>query len=135
MLGFNLVPVFPLDGGRVARALMSLGGGDIGKATDTAAALGSAFGYLLVGAGVALSLNGTPSGLWFVVVGFFLTAAAKAERGQEQVHEALAGVCVRDLMSPALASPAALSLEVAHPYFARSGYGGLPVLDFSGRVV
>lgn len=136
ILGFNLVPAFPLDGGRVARAVMWLRSGDIGKATDTAAALGRAFGYLLIGGGLVMWLNGAPGGLWFAVIGFFLNGAAKAERVQEQVLETFAGVRVRDLMSaPAVTVPAALTLAEVQPYFDRYRYTAFPVIDPSGRVV
>jgi Zn-dependent protease len=136
ILGFNLVPAFPLDGGRVARALMWLRTGDIGKATDRAAGLGRAFGYLLIGAGVLFWLNGAPGGLWFAVIGFFLVAAAKAERVQEQVLEAFAGVRVRDLMStPAVTLPARMTLEEAQPYFARYRFTTFPVTDDTGQAI
>jgi Zn-dependent protease/predicted transcriptional regulator len=136
ILGFNLVPAFPLDGGRVARALMWLHSGDLGKATDTAAGVGRVFGYVLIGGGLVLWVNGAPGGLWFAVIGFFLVGAAKAERVQEQVLETFAGIQARDLMStPAVALPGALSLEDALPCFARYRYEAFPVIDASGRVV
>lgn len=133
ILGFNLVPAFPLDGGRVARAFMWLRTGDIGKATDTAAGLGRAFGYLLIGVGVLFWLNGAPGGLWFAVIGFFLVAAAKAERVQEQVLETFAGIRVRDLMStPAVTLPGRMSLDEAQRYFREYRYTAFPVVDDTG---
>jgi Zn-dependent protease/CBS domain-containing protein len=136
ILGFNLVPAFPLDGGRVARALMWLRTGDIGKATDWAAGFGLAFGYLLIAAGALFWLDGAPGGLWFAVIGFFLVVAARSERVQEHVLENLAGVRAQDLMStPAVTIPAGTTLEEAQPYFARYRYTAFPVADETGRAI
>jgi Zn-dependent protease len=136
ILGFNLVPAFPLDGGRVARALLWRHTGDIGRATDTAAGLGRAFGYLLIGGGILLLLGGSPGGLWFAVIGMFLVAAAGAERVQEQVVALLTGVRVGDLMSqPVITIPEALSLAKAEQYFARYRFTAFPIIDRAGRAV
>ena len=136
ILGFNLVPAFPLDGGRVARALLWRRSGDIRKATDTAAVLGRAFGYFLIGAGFALWLGGSPGGLWFVVIGFFLVPAANAERAQEQILSTFAGVHAKDLMShPAVTIPTGMPLDEAQPYFSRYRYTAFPVIDDAGRAV
>ena len=136
ILGFNLIPAFPLDGGRVARALLWRRSGDITRATDTAAGLGRAFGYLLIGGGILLWLDGSPGGLWFAVIGGFLIAAAGAERVQEQVVALLTGVHVSDLMSqPAITIPAQLTLAEAQQYFARHRFTAFPITDRSGRAV
>jgi len=136
ILGFNLVPAFPLDGGRVARALLWRRSGDIRKATDTAAGLGRAFGYFLIAAGVLMWLDGAPGGLWFAVIGFFLVAAASAERTQEQLVATFTGVCAGDVMShPAVSIPSASTLAEARPYFARYRFTAFPVIDPIGRAV
>ena len=110
--------------------------GDIRKATDTAAVLGRAFGYFLIGAGFALSLGGSPGGLWFVVIGFFLVPAANAERAQEQILSTFAGVHAKDLMShPAVTIPTGMPLDEAQPYFSRYRYTAFPVIDDAGRAV
>jgi Zn-dependent protease len=85
ILGFNLVPAFPLDGGRVARALMWHHSGDIVAATNRAAGLGRTFGYLLIGSGMLLAFGGAPGGLWLAAIGVFLVFAASAERLHEQI--------------------------------------------------
>lgn len=136
ILAFNLLPAFPLDGGRVARALIWRHTADLGRATDLAAGLGRAFGYLLIGAGLLLWLNGAPGGLWFAVVGVFLIGAGNAERVQEHALEELAEVPVRDLMStPAVSLAAASTLQDAWPQFARYRFTAFPVVDRSDRVV
>lgn len=72
---FNLVPAFPLDGGRIARALLWRRSGDIGAATNTAAGLGRRFGYFLIAFGVLLTLNGVPGGLWLALIGVFIVGS------------------------------------------------------------
>jgi Zn-dependent protease len=80
LLGFNLVPAFPLDGGRVLRSLLWRRSGDIGRATATAASVGRGFGYLLIGLGGLEFLSGAPEGLWLALIGFFIVSAASAEQ-------------------------------------------------------
>src|ERR1700689_4725845 len=70
LLAFNLLPAFPLDGGRIARAFVWRLTGDPNRATLACARLGQAFGVLLIGGGLALVFdNYTASGLWFVLIG------------------------------------------------------------------
>jgi Zn-dependent protease/predicted transcriptional regulator len=136
ILGFNLIPAFPLDGGRVARALLWRRSGDIASATDTASGLGRGFGYLLIVFGVLLTFNGAPGGLWLAVIGVFLVAAASAERLQEQVVTTFTGVSARELMShPVTSIPSELTWVEAQQYFARYRYTAFPVTDTTGRTV
>jgi Zn-dependent protease/predicted transcriptional regulator len=136
ILGFNLVPAFPLDGGRIARALMWRNSGDIVAATNRAAGLGRAFGYLLIGAGMLLAFGGAPGGLWLAVIGVFLVFAASAERRQEQLVTRFTGIRAEELMShPAISLPSEWTLTQAHEYFARYRYTAFPVIDNIGRAV
>jgi Zn-dependent protease/predicted transcriptional regulator len=136
ILGFNLVPAFPLDGGRVARALIWRRTGDKAAATNTAAGLGRVFGYLLIAFGVLLAFDGEPGGLWFALIGVFLVSAATAERMHEQVVDAFTGVPAEELMSqPAISIPAESTLVEAHEYFVRHRYTAFPVTDGAGRAV
>ena len=102
ILGFNLVPAFPLDGGRVARALLWRRSGDVGAATNTAAGLGRGFGYFLIAFGVLLTFNGAPGGLWLALIGAFLVVAANAERLQEQLVTTFTGVHAHGQRAPAI---------------------------------
>lgn len=98
---FNLIPAFPLDGGRLLRALLWSRSGDLATATRRAAGAGQAFGYLMVVGGVVETLfSSVISGLWTVMIGWFLLAASNAERAQVSERAALAGLRVADIMTP-----------------------------------
>ena len=106
ILGFNLVPAFPLDGGRVARALLWRRSGDIGAATEHRRRPGTRVRLPADRLRRAAAFNGAPGGLWFAVIGVFLVVAANAERLQEQVVTTFTGVRADELMSqPAISIP------------------------------
>ena len=102
LLVFNLLPALPLDGGRILRSALWAARNDFGWATRVAAAIGRGFGALFIAGGLALFFweSGT-SGLWLAFLGWFLFGAATAEARYGKVHDAVAGLRVRDLMSPA----------------------------------
>jgi Zn-dependent protease len=135
LLVFNLVPAFPLDGGRIARAAAWKLTGDRHGATRAAARLGQAFGYLLVGFGIWLTLMGAVgSGLWLLVLGVFLSSAARRTVLQTALSERLEGVTVADIMDrepPSLAAETRL-LE-AEEEFGRLEVPALPVVEADGR--
>jgi len=79
ILIFNLLPAFPLDGGRVLRSLLWQRSGDVGRSTETAASVGRGFGYLMIFLGALEVVGGAPEGLWLALVGFFLVMAAGAQ--------------------------------------------------------
>ena len=99
---FNLIPGFPMDGGRVLRAFLWRVRGDRLVATRNAAVVGRLFAYLLVGLGVfvALQPGAIVGGLWLAVIGWFLSNAAEATLMQTNVEQGLRGVRVRDAMDP-----------------------------------
>jgi Zn-dependent protease len=114
ILVFNLLPAFPLDGGRVARALLWGRSGDLDQATAVAARLGRGFGYGMIGLGVFGAAAGALGGLWLAVVGLFVIVAAKAEESGLRVREAFSGREAGRLMSyPAVTIPIGLSVETA----------------------
>jgi Zn-dependent protease/CBS domain-containing protein len=99
LLAFNLLPAFPLDGGRVLRSLLWMARGDLGWATRLAAAVGRAFGMAMAGLGIAVFVAwGLFAGVWLGFLGWFLFAAATAERRHAAARLALANLMVRDLM-------------------------------------
>ncbi len=79
ILVFNLLPGFPLDGGRELRSLLWVRSGDHVSATDNAAAVGRVFGYLLIVLALIEFASGAPEGLWLALIGFFVIAGARAE--------------------------------------------------------
>ncbi len=106
---FNLVPGFPMDGGRVLRAVLWRVRGDRLTATRNAALVGRVLAYLLITVGVFLALQpgGLFSGLWLALIGWFLSNAAESTAAQAGVERSLRGVRVRDAMdrSPPAVSP------------------------------
>jgi Zn-dependent protease len=99
LLVFNMLPALPLDGGRVLRAALWQRRGDFVSATRSAAALGTFFGQFLIFSGLLLLFTvGAFGGVWLAFIGWFLMAAAEAERSAAETRTALAGVHVRDAM-------------------------------------
>ncbi len=137
ILGFNLLPAFPLDGGRIARSLMWRHHGDRDRATATAAAIGRAFGWGLIGLGVLAFVSGVVGGLWFALIGWFLIVAGAAEAQASRMAHALGALTAADLMSaPAISLPATLTVDEAiSAGFARHLFGAFPVTDAEGRAI
>jgi len=100
MLGaFNLVPAYPLDGGRVFRAAAWWVTHSIERATRIASFVGQVFGFLFILAGLWQFFHGQGfGGLWIAFIGWFLLDAARSSRVQVEVMHALAGIKVRDVM-------------------------------------
>ena len=134
---FNLVPAFPLDGGRILRAALWRYWGDLGRATRAAAGAGRFFAYFLIATGIfGLFAGHTGGGIWRVLIGLFLLQAAQAGSVQVWLKEALSGLRVRDLM---VAEPVAVPghipvADAIRDYFLTHGYGGYPVVR-DGRMI
>jgi Zn-dependent protease len=131
ILAFNLIPAFPLDGGRILRALIWQRQGDIGRATRSAARIGRGFGYGFIALGLLATFAGALGGLWLALIGGFLLLASRAEEGQQEIEASLAGHEAGELMSfPAITMPAETTVEDAVPsFFARFRYRSFPVTD------
>jgi Zn-dependent protease/CBS domain-containing protein len=126
---FNLVPAFPMDGGRLLRGALW---GPLGKARATriASGAGTLFAFVLIFAGVFSLLRGDSlGGLWYILIGWFIKDASLSSFQQVRLDEALRGVTVRDAMVQAVATiPGSGSVaEAAREYFMRTGYGSYPV--------
>lgn len=102
---FNLLPGFPLDGGRVLRALLWARGGDPARATRVAAGVGQAiaYGFIALGAVEFLVLGSFAGGLWTAFIGWFLLSASGATMRQTVIEDSLRGLAARDVMEPDLA--------------------------------
>jgi len=126
---FNLVPAFPMDGGRLLRGALW---GPLGKARATriASGAGTLFAFLLISAGVFSLLRGDSlGGLWYILIGWFIKDASLSSYHRVRLDEALRGVTVRDAMVQAVATiPGSGSVaEAAREYFMRTGFGSYPV--------
>ncbi|MFW6151241.1 MAG: site-2 protease family protein [Chloroflexota bacterium] len=98
---FNLVPAFPLDGGRVLRSILWERTGSLSRATNIAATVGRLFGWALIAFGVFQLLSGNfLGGLWIAFIGWFLSSAADASRQEMAMRGYLSGVKVKDVMDP-----------------------------------
>jgi Zn-dependent protease/predicted transcriptional regulator len=138
LAAFNLVPAFPLDGGRVLRSVIWHFTGNLEQSTRVATTLGQIFGFGLMGLGFWMLLTGKAvSGLWFIVLGWLLAGAAQSSYVRLQMQNALGDVRVSQVMSsPAITIPSDISLEQAvHDYFLRLRHGAFPVLDKAGELV
>jgi Zn-dependent protease/CBS domain-containing protein len=142
---FNLIPGFPLDGGRALRAGLWAWGHNFDAATSRAAFVGLAFGLLLAAVG-AVVLGGAVAGLvdpstagsggWLIFIGAFLFGAAWSTRKQVSLRRALSGTLVKDVMVRAVVTmPAQVSLQAAvEEFFVAYGYGSFPVME-DGEIV
>ncbi|MET8573144.1 site-2 protease family protein [Streptomyces sp. NPDC004783] len=120
---FNALPAAPLDGGRLLRAFLWWRTGDRLRATAGATAAGRVLGWLLVALGlVAFVRTGAFGGLWLALIGWFLITAATAEGRQAQMRDVLAGVPVRDAMTPEPLTVPATTMVVAFLTDARYRY-------------
>ena len=97
---FNMVPAFPMDGGRVLRALMWRTTGSETRATTIASRIGSAFGTTFIGLGIVIILvtDDLISGVWLGIIGWFIRSAASSARAQQVAESGLSGRRVRDAM-------------------------------------
>lgn len=99
LLVFNLLPAFPLDGGRVLRALLWRRSRDLGRATRIATDIGRAFGYFLIAVGAFMFIfQGLWTGVWFAFLGWFLLQAAAGEAQHVLLRAALGDLRVGDVM-------------------------------------
>jgi Zn-dependent protease len=139
LLLFNLVPAFPLDGGRIARAAAWKLTGDRHRATRFAARIGIAFGWTLILGGLALVVlveGAALDGIWFAALGWLLAGAARSTLAQTRFTEQLAGITVADVMdSEPVTIPADLSaLRAYEDFFLRyQGWDWFAVVEDDGR--
>jgi Zn-dependent protease/CBS domain-containing protein len=129
---FNLLPGFPLDGGRVFRSIVWGITHNLVRSTFIAAVVGQGVGWLLIFGGVLLAFTvagGIFQGVWLVLIGWFLVNAARSSYQQVVVREALVQVPVTTIMNPQVAaiSPEMTIEQVVHDYFLRESPSALPV--------
>jgi len=119
---FNLLPGFPLDGGRIFRAMVWGATKDFTRATRVAGASGKLIAYGMIIAGVWMSINSGWEYIWLAFVGWFLLNAAQASVAQVTIRETLTGLCAGDVMSHEVPTiPANMSLEEYSSEVLRTG--------------
>jgi Zn-dependent protease len=138
LLVFNLIPGFPLDGGRIARAIAWKVTGDRTRATRFAARLGRGFAFLMIAGGVLIVLaspGNLITGVWLGFVGVFLGQAARQAEAQTEVTSRIEGLRVADVMDDEpVGIPASSTIERAlDEFFLRYRYPWFPVVDDAGR--
>jgi Zn-dependent protease len=138
LLIFNLIPAFPLDGGRIARAVVWAFTGDRNRATRVSATLGQGFAGLLILYGLyqLVANDETTGGLWAIVLGYLLGSSARAAIAQSAFTERLKGITVADIMdSEPVAIPADLPAARAwDEFFLRyQGWPWFAVVEADGR--
>lgn len=136
VLVFNLLPAFPMDGGRVARAAAWWKSGDRNSATRFAAKLGRVFGYLFIGLGIAWAFSGNAfGGIWLALIGMVINGSARGAAMQTALTSRIGDVRVADVMDrEPVAIPGDLSVERAlDEYFLRYRWPWFPVVDAAHR--
>jgi Zn-dependent protease/CBS domain-containing protein len=128
---FNLVPGFPLDGGRLLRAALWRWKGSHQRATFLASRAGIGFAYALMGLGLWQILSGAVlGGLWLILIGLFLRSAADASYSQTALKEALGRLPVRDIMARDVVTvPAHATVEELAETFWAHHVTTFPVVD------
>ena len=133
----NLIPAFPLDGGRMLRAIAWWRTGDRNRATHFAARLGRGLGGAAVVLGLLMVVTGSFWGLWIVLLGFLVGRWAQAEDVQAAIATRLEGLRVADVMdAEPVAIDARMKLDRAEEdFFHRYGWQWFPVVDTPGHVL
>ncbi len=137
LAGFNLVPAFPLDGGRVLRSILWGIKGNLRWATHVASTLGSIFGLFLIVLGIFNFIGGAfIGGVWYFLIGLFIRSASQMSYRQLIMRNALAGEEVQRFMheAPVTVPPATSLADLVNNYFYRYHYKMFPVANGEGLV-
>lgn len=129
---FNIVPAFPLDGGRVLRSALWHYQGSLRRATRITSQIGAAFGLLLIAFGIFSFIGGNfIGGMWYFLIGMFLRGAAQMSYQQLLIRRALEGEPVARFMKtdPITVSPEVSIDQLVHDYVYRHNYKMFPVID------
>lgn len=137
LLFFNLIPAYPLDGGRIARSIIWKITGNEQRATKISAMLGTYFGYGLVALGVLLIFRSPLSGFLFIFMGWTLAQSARGATMQNTVLSEARDLRVADVMDrqPVVIPAEATVQSALDEYFWRYRWPWFPVVDQSGRFI
>lgn len=128
---FNLIPGFPLDGGRVFRSIVWYWTKDYKRATQVAATGGKVFAYVLIFVGFANVFSGSFGGVWFVLIGFFLLILSSMSYEQVLIKDALTGRIVADFAVKKYASlrPDMAVRQAVEEHFMKKDIQAYPVVE------
>jgi Zn-dependent protease/CBS domain-containing protein len=135
---FNLVPAFPLDGGRVLRSILWGWKKNLRWATHISSRIGSGFGILLIVLGIYQFLRGNViGGMWWFLIGMFLRGAAKTSYQQLLLRKALEGESVKRFMNadPVTVAPSLSVAELVEDYIYKYHYKMFPIVEEGNRLV
>jgi Zn-dependent protease/CBS domain-containing protein len=142
---FNLIPGFPLDGGRILRSAIWAATGDLHVATRWASGVGQAIGWFFVFLGVAIAFGanvpffgrGLVAGMWLAFIGWFLSSAAAMTWRRQLMQEVLEGITVGRLMRPdgPAVRPDTTVASFVGDWLMRGDERAFPVLDDEGRLL
>ncbi len=136
LAGFNLVPAFPLDGGRILRSILWAIKKNLRWATRIASGFGAAFGWFLVFMGAINFINGNfIGGIWYFLIGMFIKGASNVSYQQLVIRNALSGESIKRFMkSDIVTVPSSTSISsLVEDYFYKYHYKIFPVTD-DGRL-
>src|SRR6266550_3720193 len=135
---FNLLPAFPLDGGRILQSLIWLRTRDRLRATNIAARIGMVFAFIFIAYGLItfFAAGSLIGGVWSIFLGWFLLSAARAEETGSLIRQALSGIRVSEVMTPnPVEAPDEVTVEEAlHGYVLASRHSTFPTHDSGGRL-
>jgi CBS domain-containing protein len=141
---FNLIPGFPLDGGRVLRSILWAATDNLRRATRWAAWVGQAIAWLMIMAGIAMTFGvqipffgtGLGGGLWLAFIGWFLNSASAQSYQQLVIHDVLEGVSVSRMMrvNPPVCSSRCTVGRLVHDHIMGTDDQAFPILE-EGRLV
>jgi Zn-dependent protease/predicted transcriptional regulator len=131
LAAFNLIPGFPLDGGRVLRSYLWLRTGNLAQATKSAARVGVLFAMTLMGLGLIAALfRHIIPGVWLILIGLFLKSSAEKEYRSFELRFGLQDLKLREIMTPAIAVNTAMTIsQFVNDYVFHYHYRVFPVLE------
>lgn len=134
---FNLIPAFPMDGGRILRSLLWMRNNDMMKSTAEASQIGRVIAYIIMFAGVYfLVFVNLFDGLWFILIGWFVSSGASSEMNQLRMQRDLANLKADDIMTRIVDSVSPdITLSELSSEFMTHKHNGFPIVDKSGEVL
>lgn len=131
---FNMIPAFPLDGGRILRSMLVKLKGDFYKATKISTTVGIIFSYLFMAFGaVSLFAGNTIGGIWIMVIGWFLHSGVKSYQYYSEIEHFLQNVLAKDVMETQIITVKnSFSIQEALDCFRMHLKSELPVVDDDG---